>query len=1074
MTARSRRAVLALVAASGLVAGTATGVAGATPDPERRRAAAGSTVTLLTGDRVLLHDAGFASVQAGPGRERVGFHTFHRDGRLHVVPHDAVEAIARDRLDPRLFDVTGLVEAGYGDADRDTVPLVVTRHADAPLRAATALTTRDLPGAVAAQAPKSDAGTAFRALVDDPGVRKVWLDGIRRPSLDRSVAQIGAPTAWQAGFTGQGVKVAVLDSGVDQTHPDLVGREAAERNFTEDPDTSDLVGHGTHVAATIASSGPEYKGVAPDAQILDAKVCSLRDCAESAILAGMQWAVEQGADVVNLSLGGADTPGADPLEEAVDALSERHGTLFVIAAGNSGRPGTIGSPGSADAALTVGAVDRQDGIAPFSSRGPRVGDGAVKPDITAPGVDVVAAKSSSGRVGTPVDEDHVAMSGTSMATPHVAGAAALLAQQHPDWTGAQLKAALMASAKNNPALTAFDQGVGRVDLPAAITNEVTSNPTSLAMGFQAWPHDDDTPVTEELTYRNSGARAVTFDVSLDVKGPDGAPAAAGMFTVTPTTVTVPAGGEARVSVTADTRVGTADGAFSGAVVAGDVLRTPIGVDRQVEGHDLTATFVDANGRAPTGYSGILIGLDNDVVMFMSGAEDTVTARLPRGEYMVHANVTTGDPLDGRVAVLPRPSLTVAGPTDITFDARTAAPLRVTAPDPDPTPMLAQLSVARSFGGERTAIGSLFIGGFPAGLAIAGAGPALPPDQLLVTISSQVIGTPVDGTPVNYRFAWLEKGRVPTGFVRAPAKRDLAEVRTGIGRGQPDHVFALGAAPFSPDGSGPVGALFDVPNGGEAIDYLTGDDFRWRWLLTQGDDTGGLADFRAEDRTYRNGRSHRERFNSPVFGPGLPASPYDYLSRVGDRIAVQVPLVNDAANHLAWSDFETARTTLHRNGQEVGRSPQVGGTFDVPPGAADYRAEVDFVRAPGISDLTSRVSGAWTFRSDTVPGERSRRLPLTVVRFTPRLDADGGAPAGRFLLVPLTVQQQEGADNGRVRRVEVEVSFDDGRTWSGVPVLGGAALVRHPDRAGFASLRARGSDSLGNTFEHSVIRAYRIG
>jgi subtilisin family serine protease len=359
---------VAAVAAVGLVTTTATGVAGATP-ASTHRDATGTTLTLITGDRVVLDGTAVVSVEAGPGRGQVGFHAFHRDGRLHVVPRDAFPALANGKLDLRLFDVTGLVEAGYDDARRDTVPLIIT--GDRP-RTAGVQVTRALPtvGAIAANTAKSEATTTFHALVDDPGVKKVWLDGIRKPSLDRSVAQIGAPTAWQAGYTGQGVKVAVLDSGVDQTHPDLAGQEVAERNFTDDPDNSDLIGHGTHVAATIASAGEKYRGVAPDAQILDGKVCSF-DCSESWILAGMQWAVDQGADVVNVSLGGVDSPGLDPLEEAVNALSAQSGTLFVIAAGNSGRPGTVGSPGSADAALTVGAVDRQDGIADFGWRSPR-------------------------------------------------------------------------------------------------------------------------------------------------------------------------------------------------------------------------------------------------------------------------------------------------------------------------------------------------------------------------------------------------------------------------------------------------------------------------------------------------------------------------------------------------------------------------------------------------------------------------------------------------------------------------------------------------------------------------------
>ncbi len=106
----------------------------------------------------------------------------------------------------------------------------------------------------------------------------------------------------------------------------------------------------------------------------------------------------------------------------------------MIAAGNSGPgAGTIESPGSADAALTVGAVDKQNQLAEFSSRGPRLGDGAVKPDVTAPGVDIVAARSKDSQIGDPVGQYYLKLSGTSMATPHTVGAAAILAQQHPTW-----------------------------------------------------------------------------------------------------------------------------------------------------------------------------------------------------------------------------------------------------------------------------------------------------------------------------------------------------------------------------------------------------------------------------------------------------------------------------------------------------------------------------------------------------------------------------------------------------------------------------------------------------------------
>nr|WP_073892034.1 S8 family serine peptidase [Saccharothrix sp. CB00851] len=1069
MTTRSRRVASAALVA-GLVATTATGVAAATPDRVGGRA--GATVTLITGDKVLLNGPMTGSFQAGPGRERITFHTFRRDGHLHVVPDDALAPVADGKLDLRLFDVTGLVESGYDDARRDTVPLIIT--GDQPHTGSVRIT-RALPtiDAVAAQTPKTQATTAFQALVHDPGVKKVWLDGLRRPSLDRSTTQIGAPTAWEAGYTGEGVKVAVLDGGVDGAHPDLAGKEVAERNFTDDPDATDVDGHGTHVAATVASNGITYKGVAPDARILDGKVCVLSGCAESWILDGMRWAVDQGADVVNLSLGGTDSPEVDPLEEAVNTLSASSGTLFVIAAGNSARPGTVGSPGSADAALTVGAVDRDDTIAYFSSRGPRVGDSAVKPDVTAPGVDIVAAKAATGTIGTPVGDHHVALSGTSMATPHVAGAAALIAQQHPDWTGAQIKAALMASAKHNPALTAFDQGTGRVDLAKALTATVTADPVSLAMGRQAWPHDDDVPVTKELTYRNNGTEPVTFPVTVEATGPDGEPAPAGMFTVSPAAVTVPAGGEATVSVTADTRAGTADGAFSGAVVAGDVLRTPVSVDREGESYEVTATFLDAEGGVPTRYTGVVMGVDNDTFTFLRDNDNTVTTRLPRGEYMVYANILSGDPADLRVAVLPQPSLSVKADASLTFDARTAEPVKITPPDPDAVSIIGDISLDRRHEGGQVGFSAAFLEGLPENLTLGQVGPALP--ELEVLIGSQYEGRPVDGTPVSYRFAWAEQDRVPTGFVRAPARRELAEVRTRFGPGPATDQFAHGGNPAGPSGSGGWSVMFPVRPGGAAVDYVTTADVTWTWRLTQSrGEFDIVASYTAPDRSYRPGGRGAERFAFPVFGPGLPASRFDYLGRLGDQLIVQVPLLNDADNHLGGSAFQSARTALYRDGTKIGEVAEPSSVFTVPAGAARYRAEVDVVRAPGISDLTTRVTGAWTFRSDTTPDDAIHRLPISVVRFTPRLDADGGTPAGRVLRIPLTVDQQQGADNGRVREVDVEVSFDDGETWTAVPVLGGAAFVRNTgEPGGYASLRAKGSDSNGNTFEHSVIRAYRL-
>src|SRR6266511_3001533 len=414
-----------LLAAVALIGVALATPAGAAP---RHSPAAGTephaglarTVTLITGDRVTVTagNTGRITIQRGAGRERMTFITRTIRGHLNVIPTDAVPLLHAGRLDSRLFDVTTLLAFGYDDR-RGNLPLIVSyagaarASARASVSTAGARVVRELPsvGALAVQERRSDAGALWKGLTGNrtgtrtlqAGASKIWLDGVRQPSLDVSVPLIGAPAAWQAGFTGAGVPVAVLDTGIDATHPDLAGKVVAERNFTESTeDELDHVGHGTHVASTItgsgAGSGGRYKGVAPGLKLHDGKVCVQFGCAESWILAGMEWAAaEQHAKVVNMSLGGPDTPEVDPIEQAVDTLTAQHGTLFVIAAGNFGDDASVASPGSADSALTVGATTKKDELAFFSSRGPRIGDAALKPDITAPGVDITAAT----RVGGP-------------------------------------------------------------------------------------------------------------------------------------------------------------------------------------------------------------------------------------------------------------------------------------------------------------------------------------------------------------------------------------------------------------------------------------------------------------------------------------------------------------------------------------------------------------------------------------------------------------------------------------------------------------------------------------------------
>ena len=562
--------VVATASTAVLTSGPATAApaAGAATTP-----GAADTVTLVTGDVVTLGGPRGVDVAAARGREHIGFHGYTDvDGDVHVIPEDALSLVSAGRLDPRLFDVTGLARSGYGD--RGDLPLIVDYPGATP-RAAGVRAVRELPS-VSAVAMRAEKSPSFWATARTSADR-IWLDGPVRASLAHSVPQIGAPAAWTAGYTGAGTTVAVLDTGVDTTHPDLADAVTESRDFTEsESGADDRFGHGTHVASIITGAGEVNKGVAPDAKLLNGKV--LDDSgfgAESSVIAAMEWAAGSGADVINMSIG-SDWPndGTDLVSLAVDRLTAETGALFVVSAGNSG-PGaeSVGSPAGADAALTVGAVDREDRLAEFSSRGPRTGDGAIKPDITAPGVDIVAAKAAHGWLGTPAGNGYVSLSGTSMAAPHVAGAAAILAGQHPDWPADRLKSALMSTAKPNPDLSVFEQGAGRVDVAAA-TKNVVASPGSLSIGTVQWPHHDDQPIAKTITYTNPGAEPATLDVTAEMTGPDGNAAPAGMFTVSPAEVTVPAGGSAQVTMTTDTRVEATDGQYSGAVVAtgGDTTR----------------------------------------------------------------------------------------------------------------------------------------------------------------------------------------------------------------------------------------------------------------------------------------------------------------------------------------------------------------------------------------------------------------------------------------------------------------------------------------------------------------------
>jgi hypothetical protein len=364
----------------------------------------------------------------------------------------------------------------------------------------------------------------------------VWPSVTYHALLDRTPQLIGAPQVWgpTLATAGQGVKIGIIDDGVDQTHaffnPSgfsypagfpkgnttfttpkvIVARAFAPASNTWkyartpfDPANSE---HATHVAGIAGGdhgtsatwNGTKFmvSGIAPDAYIGNYKVLTIPtsdfglDGNSPEIAAGVEQAVKDGMDVINLSLGEPEVePSRDIVVQALDAAADA-GVVPVAAAGNSfadaGRGG-IDSPGTAPQAITVAAAseggsgDQADVIAGFSDSGPTPISLQLKPDVTAPGEDVLSSLPHN---------EWDRWSGTSMASPHVAGSVAVLRQRHPTWTVQQLKSALTTTGDpvHPPGggvgeVSALREGGGRIDLPRADNPQIFVAPTSLAFGL---------------------------------------------------------------------------------------------------------------------------------------------------------------------------------------------------------------------------------------------------------------------------------------------------------------------------------------------------------------------------------------------------------------------------------------------------------------------------------------------------------------------------------------------------------------------------------------------------------------
>jgi subtilisin family serine protease len=681
-------------------------------------AAVPTDVTLITGDVVHLSTLpdGRAGVTVTPAPRSDGavpkFRVTGYGDRVQVVPSDVAPLIP-ERLDIALFDVAALAAQGFDDANSDHLPLLAEYAPDTTLSAATipgAEPTAQLESvdAVGLELDKTAAAELGAALADSvadspnafatgplSGVEKLWLDARVEASLDHGTAQTSADTAWETGVDGSGVTVAVLDTGIDDTHPDLVGQVAAAENFTWEEDYRDHVGQGTHVASIVAGTGDSHSGVAPGAELVIGKVLDDGGSGQvSWLIDGMEWAAEQDADVVNMSLG--LPPGhyhAPMLTDALNEISDSTGILFVVAAGDSGCEACIGSPGDAESALTVGAVDRDDALADFSNRGPVYESFGLKPDITAPGVDIWAARADGTGDG---DDLYVAHSGTAMAAPHVAGAAALLASANPDLSGQELKAALMAGAVSIEGYSVFEQGTGRVDVARSLEATVLPSEGSLDFGFFSHPQSDLEPATRDITYTNTSETEVVLDLTAEAVDESGVPAEG--LSVVPAALTIAPGSTATAEVTVDAETPAA-GRYLGELVAtaadGIAVRTPVAFEIEDVHYELTIDAIARDGRPARSWvnhvPSVVFDVETGEPVHDQCASGPNCFRVPSGTYSVMSYIYTkpawavadGSPYTDaplHTTLAGDPELVVEGDTSVTFDARDAVEVTVDTPD----------------------------------------------------------------------------------------------------------------------------------------------------------------------------------------------------------------------------------------------------------------------------------------------------------------------------------------------------------------------------------------------------------
>ncbi|HEX6098314.1 MAG TPA: S8 family serine peptidase [Thermoanaerobaculia bacterium] len=465
-----------------------------------------------------------------------------------------------------------------------------------------------------------------------PGVASVHEDIRVQATLAQSVPATRADQVWQTlGTRGAGRTVAVIDTGIDWQHEAFGNgfgpghRVIGGWDFVNgDADPDDDSGHGTHVAGIVGANGGGLTGVAPEVSLLAYKVLDQDGSGDSsAVIEALERAADPNGDgdlsdhvdVVNMSLGApavADDPMMDAVQNAVNA-----GIVVVVSSGNYGGFYSVGTPGVSPAAITVGAITRENTVAGFSSRGPTAFELLAKPEIVAPGVGIVSARHGGGTI---------AANGTSMAAPHVAGIAALVRAVHPQWTPAEVKSALVSTAVPLGS-EVVSEGGGRVDALAAVNATVLANPSIANFGITSGlPVKWTATVTISLTNRSA--------LSMDVNVASVAGERAGIDIVAPASVTLPPNVTKQITLRVDVDHAVLPIPVSGSLTyGGSITLQAGGATIRVPWTFVQAATVTVNWESEGNFGGILAG-GSYTHRFNGSVPGPVKLFVPAGEFDV--------------------------------------------------------------------------------------------------------------------------------------------------------------------------------------------------------------------------------------------------------------------------------------------------------------------------------------------------------------------------------------------------------------------------------------------------------